>query len=92
MAGLIQVNGPVADFLDNFPAFDQGLLLLLFAGVFVVSGLGMLRLGKYLLRGLRFLFSLVFEWMRRFAQSVRRKLRQRNREGLRVGEVSFAKS
>lgn len=40
--GFIQMNGPVADFLDHFPAFDQGLLLLLFASVFVVSGLGML--------------------------------------------------
>jgi hypothetical protein len=34
-----------------------------------------LRLGKYLLRGLRFLFSLTFDWIRRFAQTIRRKLR-----------------
>jgi hypothetical protein len=90
--GFIQMNGPVADFLDHFPVFDQNLLLLLFASVFVVSGLGMLRLGRYLLRGLRFLFSLVFDWTRRFAQSVQRKLRQDNRGGLPVSEVSFVKS
>ncbi|MBV9158943.1 MAG: hypothetical protein JO097_21970 [Acidobacteriaceae bacterium] len=75
--GFIQIDGPVGDFLAHFPASDQGLFIILFASLFIVAGLGMLRGGRYLLRGLRFLFNLVFEWMRRFAQSIRRKLRQK---------------
>jgi uncharacterized membrane protein len=88
--GLIQVNGPPADLLDHLSASEQGFLMILFASVFIASGLGMLRLGRYLLRGLHFLFSLVFDWMRRLAQSVRGKLRRDNRERPRVGAVSFA--
>jgi len=60
-----------------------------FASVFVASGLGMLWLGRYLIRGLRFLFSLVFDWLQQFAQSARRKLHQNKREGLAVSEVSL---
>jgi uncharacterized membrane protein len=88
--GFIQINGPVADLLDRLPPSEQGFLMILFAGVFIACGLGMLRLGRYLLRGLHFLFSLVFDWMRRLAQSVRGKLRRDNREKPRVGAVSFA--
>jgi hypothetical protein len=80
MAGFIQINGPPAEFLDRFSPPDQGVFMILFASVLVASGLGMLWLGRYLLRGLRFLFSLVFEWVRRFAQSIRRKLRRDDRE------------
>ncbi len=92
MLGFIQIDGPVADFLAHFPVSDQGLFIILFASLFIVAGLGMLRLGKSLLRGLRFLFNLVFDWMRRFAQTVRRKLRRNKRDGLRVSEPSFVKS
>ncbi len=90
--GFIQINGPVADFLQHFPVSDQGLFIILFAGLFIVSGLGMLRAGRYLLRGLRFLFNLIFEWTRRFAQSVRRRLRQDNSVGFRFSQDSFVKS
>jgi uncharacterized membrane protein len=90
--GFIQMNGPLADFLEHFSVPDQGLLMILFAGVFVAGGLGMLWLGRHLLRGLRFLFSLVFDWTRRFAQSLRRRLRRDNPEGLPVSEGLFAKS
>jgi hypothetical protein len=82
--GFIQINGPVAEFLDHLSSSDQGFLIILFAALFLASGWGMVMLGKYLLRGLRFLFSLTFERMRRFAQSIRRKLRQNpfpSREG-----------
>jgi uncharacterized membrane protein len=82
--GFIQINGPVAEFLDHLSSSDQGFLIILLAALFLASGWGMVMLGKYLLRGLRFLFSLTFERMRRFAQSIRRKLRQNpfpSREG-----------
>jgi uncharacterized membrane protein len=91
MAGFIQINGPPAEFLDRLPPPDQGVVMLLCASVLVASGLGMLWLGRYFLRGLRFLFSLVIEWVRRFAQSIRRKLHRGNREEPLVGAVSFVK-
>lgn len=92
VAGFIQINGPVADFLANFPAADQGLFIILFAAVFIAGGVAMLQFAKYLLRGLRFLFNLVFDWMRRFAESVRRKLHQGHRGEVPLSEVSFVKS
>ena len=88
--GYIQINGPPAELLDHLSASEQGLIMILFASVFVASGLGMLRLGRYLLRGLHFLFSLALDWMRPLAQSVRGKLRRNTRERQHVGEVSFA--
>jgi uncharacterized membrane protein len=81
--GVIHIGGPPAEFLDHFSPADQGLIMVLFAGVFAVCGLGMLRLGRRLLKGLRFLSVLAFDWMRRFAQSVRRRLRQGNHQGSR---------
>jgi hypothetical protein len=66
-------------------------LIILFASLFAGAGLGMLWVGKYMLRGLRFLFSLTFDWMRRFAQGVRRKLRRTDREAPQLGKVFFVK-
>jgi hypothetical protein len=80
MLGFIQIDGPVADFLEHFPPFDQGLLLLLVASVFIASGWGLLRLGRYLLRGLHFLFSLALDWTRRLAQTIGRRLRYHHPE------------
>ena len=87
--GFIQINGPPAELLDHLSASEQGLIMILIASVFVASGLGMLRLGRYLLRGLHFLFSLVLDWIRRLAQSVRATLRRDNRERPQVSEASF---
>ena len=89
--GYIQLGGPVGEFLDHFSPGYQGILIILFASLFAAAGLGMLWVGKYMLRGLRFLFSLSFDWMRRFAQGMRRKLRRDNREAPQVGKVSFVK-
>jgi uncharacterized membrane protein len=86
VAGFIQFDGPVAEFLDHFSPSEQGLFMILFASLLVASGFGMLRLGKYLLRGLRFLFSLLLDLMRRFAQSLRRKLGKENRDARRSHE------
>jgi uncharacterized membrane protein len=80
MLGVIQMKGSLAEFLDQLSPVDQGFVMILLAGVFIACGLGMLWLGRYLLRGLRFLFSLVFDWLRRFAQSMQRKLRRDSRE------------
>jgi hypothetical protein len=74
--GIIQIDGQLAEFLNVMSPSGQGLLMLAFAGAFIGAGLGMLFLGRYLVRGLRFLFSLVSDWLPRFARSVRGKLRQ----------------
>jgi uncharacterized membrane protein len=89
--GYIQLNGPVGEFLDHFSPFYQGLLMILFASVFAAAGLGMLWVGRYLLRGLRFLFSLTFDWMRRLAQGARRKMHRDSRAAPQLGKVSFVK-
>ena len=87
LLGFIQINGlPLFDYLS--PS-EQGLVLILFASVFVASGLGLLRLGKHLLRGLHFLFRLALDWVRRFARSIRRQLRRDKLAGLPVGGLSF---
>jgi hypothetical protein len=80
-AGFIQFDGQVAQFLDQFSASEQGLFMILFACLLGAGGFGMLRLGKHLLRGLRFLSSLLFDKTRRLAQRLRRKLHPENREG-----------
>jgi len=74
--GFIQVGGPLAQFFDPMPSADQGIVMIIFASGFAATGWGMLRLGGYLIRGLRFLFSLAFEWLRQFAQNVRRRVLQ----------------
>jgi uncharacterized membrane protein len=81
MLGFIQFNGPV-EIVNHLSPTGQAFLMIVVASVFVASGVGLLRLGKYLLRGLRFLMSLIFDWARRFAQTVRRKMRRDKGEGL----------
>jgi uncharacterized membrane protein len=78
--GFIQLGGPVSEFLDHFSPSDQGLLMMLVGCVLLACGVGLLWLGRYLLRGLRFLFGLLFDRTRRLAQAARGKLRQENRE------------
>jgi uncharacterized membrane protein len=90
MLGFIQINGPFAELFDHLSPSGQAFLMIVFASVFVAAGVGLLRLGKYLLRGLRFLVSLIFDRTRGFAQSVRHKLRQDKREGHPVSAVTSA--
>ncbi len=75
MLGIIRVNGP-AEFFNHLSPTGQAFIMIVIAAVFVAAGLGLLRLGKYLLRGLRFLMSLIFDGARRLAHTVRRKLRR----------------
>jgi uncharacterized membrane protein len=72
--GVIQMDGPVAALFDQLTPLGQGVLMIVLAGVFVVCGLAMLWLGKYLTRGLRFLFTLVFDWIRKLATRVRNRV------------------
>ena len=54
--------------------------------VFVAGGVGMLWLGKHLIRGLRFLFALAFDRAKRIAQTIRQKM---GRESLPTPKPSF---
>jgi len=88
--GVIHIDGRLADFLDPMSASEQGFLLVLAGGVFAACGLGMMWLGRHLVRGLRFLFSLALEWVRKFAQSIRRRRRQTKSAVVSAAQVSFA--
>lgn len=85
--GVIQMSGRLADFLDQLSPSGQGLLMILFAAVFIATGLGMLRIGTYLIEGLRFLFRLAFDGLRQLAQGLRRKLRWDRCEVLPMSEA-----
>jgi uncharacterized membrane protein len=90
MLGFIRFDGP-AEFFNHLSPTGQAFIMLVFASVFLASGLGLLRLGKYLLRGLRFLVSLIFDGARRLGKTVRRKLRRDKGEGLAVSQMTFSK-
>ena len=87
----IRADGPLGAYLDNLSLADQGIVMILFASICLAGAWGMYLLGKYLLRGLRFLCSLTFDWIRRFAQSIRRKLSRHNPEGLPASKLSFVR-
>ena len=90
MLGFIQINGP-AEFFNHLSPTGQAFFMIVFASAFLATGLGLLRLGKYLLRGLRFLMSLIFDGARRFAQTGRRKLRRDKGERIPVSQISYVK-
>jgi hypothetical protein len=92
MLGFIHISAPTADFLDHFSRSEQNLSIILFGLLWLAVGLGMLRLGRYLFRGLRFLFGLLFDRIRRLAQGFRGKLRQENRDVPHMNQVSLAES
>jgi uncharacterized membrane protein len=87
MLGFIQMDGPVGDLLDQLSPAGQGIVMIAFAMVFLAAGVGMLWVGRYLLRGLRFLFGLVCDWTRRLTQSIRRRMGQGSRPY--TNKVSF---
>jgi hypothetical protein len=90
MLGFIRFNGPV-ELVNHLSPTGQAFLMIVVASVFIAAGLGLLRLGKYLLRGLRFLLSLIFDWTRTFAQSVRRRLRRDRHAEAPASQVSFSR-
>ncbi len=73
--GVIQMDKEVALIVEEMTPAGQGFLLILFACVFIGAGLGMLWLGKHLMRGLRFLLVLAFDRLGKLARNTRRKLR-----------------
>jgi uncharacterized membrane protein len=92
MLGFIHMDGPPGDFLDSLSTTDAGFMMILFASALGAGAWGMFRLGKKFLRGMRFLFSLVFDWIRRSAQSVRRKLRYNRPEAVPFRATNMAQA
>ena len=90
-AGFIQMNGPPAEFLDRFSPADQGIVMIVFACVIGVAGLGLLWIGKHLFRGTRFLFTLFLDWTSRAARSARRKLRYQHPQPNTTHQLGFVK-
>lgn len=87
-AGVIQLP---AIFLDRFSPADQGIVMLVFAGIIGIAGLGLLWVGKHLFRGLRFLFTLFVDWTSRAARSARRKLRHQDPQPNTAQQLRFVK-
>jgi uncharacterized membrane protein len=79
--GFIQMDPQVAQVLEAVSPGTQGAVMVLLAALFLGVGVGMLWLGKYPLRGFRFLSGMVFEWIRNLAQRVGRRVRQ---EGITI--------
>ncbi len=83
--GAIQINGPL-EFLNQLPPVIEGLLLMVAASVLIATGVGMLWLGKRMLRGLRFLYVVIAGKLGQLARRVRARLR-RGGDGFGVGET-----
>ncbi len=76
-SGHIRIDGPPSELLDQLSPPGQGFMFVLLALALAAAGLGMLWLGKRFLRGLRLLFSLIFDWFRRRTQAFRERRRRR---------------
>jgi uncharacterized membrane protein len=69
--GVIQMDEHVADALAQLPASGQGVTMIVAAAVLLALALGMVWLGRFLVRGLRSLVGLAFDAVRRLAARVR---------------------
>ena len=90
-AGVIHISGPPAEFLHRMSSTDQGVLIFLFGGIFMVAGLGLLWTGKHLFRGMRFLFTLFLDWTHRAVRTARRKFRYQRPQPRAAHQLRFVK-
>jgi hypothetical protein len=72
--GIIQP--PPSELFEVLSPSTQAFVMITIACVFAAIGVAMLWLGKYLIRGLRFLFGMVCDWIRQWAQSARQAVRR----------------
>lgn len=73
--GIVQMDPYTTEFLDHLSPASQGVLMILLGTLCIAIAIVMVWLGRYLVRGLRFLFVLAWDGMRRLAQSARGALR-----------------
>jgi uncharacterized membrane protein len=92
VGGYVRFDGPLDELMSQLSPPGQGFLLVLIAVVFAAAGVGMLWVGKHLLRGLRFLSSLVFDWFRRRAQDFRQRAKNRREAQARPAPVRLSVS
>lgn len=70
--GIIQMDEQGAELVERILPGAEGFLLLAAAALLIGLALGMLWLGRYLVRGLRLLFAMVFDGARRAAEGFRK--------------------
>jgi uncharacterized membrane protein len=73
---VIQMQDAPGEFFDVLSPGSQGAALIVLACVFVVFGVAMLWLGRFLVRGIRFLLSLAFDQIRQLAGKTRQVIRR----------------
>lgn len=76
-AGVVEMDGPLTELLGPLSIADQGLFMIVFGIVFAAVGFGMQRLGRYMVRGLRYLIAGGYESLTRVAKAARTSWRQR---------------
>ena len=88
-SGVIQLDTQAAQFLDLFSTPTQGSMMILIGMAFAGSGFGMLWLGRYLFRGLRFLYGFISEWTPQLFGKIRRMVRRENKDMVQFGRAEF---
>ena len=75
-SGAIQMDPNVARVLARVSASDQGYVLVVFGLILAVVAVTMLYLGRYVVRGTRFLAGLILDWVKSLAERARRLARR----------------
>jgi hypothetical protein len=78
--GVITTGEPIGEFFDVLSPSSQGLALISLGCLFVAVATLMLWTGMYLVHGMRFLFRILFDWIRRTAHSLRPILARKREE------------
>jgi uncharacterized membrane protein len=73
--GLVRLSSPLIHFLESLSPKEEGLLFLILGTICVAIGLGMLRFGRHLMRGLRFTLDLGVSSMLPLSSRLLRKWR-----------------
>lgn len=74
--GVIRLDGPPGEIFDALSPASQGTALILLACIFVAFGVTMFWLGRFLIRGMRFLMRLGFDQIRHVTGKARQKIRR----------------
>ena len=75
--------------LDLFSTSNQGAIMILIGMAFAGSGFAMIWLGRYLFRGLRFLYGFVAEWIPQLFGKIRRIARREYKETVPFRTAEF---
>jgi uncharacterized membrane protein len=87
--GIIHMDGPFGEFMDQLPTSAQGFLMIVVGLVLISVAIGMLWVGKHLIRGLRFLLAFAFDRAKRVGQMIRQKMSRDGRGPIPAPKPSF---